>query len=496
MENTNIDLIEIRCADCGKILGSYTQEYLDNTFGDDNWFEAILGDHTITIKDGDFYCEDCRDRFQQCYECGEIIDINYDNYAYVQHRGYYCRSCTDTELTFCQHCEEYVMNYYATNTVTVSDSGRTETWCDECCENHAWTCNDCNWLISDEVLGENTYDGRDICPACADDYYTCEECGRLVHEDDVETHCGEFYCPDCYNEVDEDEEVDEIRPDSREVIYGYHDYPDDWEFRNEQLKDDAGYEKLCAVRNKVLHEGIELEIDDGGFNHENAIEITTALGFPANQSREFKCSRDGSLNSGFEIISMPASYDWHIRHYDWEAGMSRASELGYRSHDAGTCGLHFHLDRRYFIDSMTDPEEGFVIVTTNNINWFKKFSRRNNYGYCNFYFDNPFLVEHFKSDNNNHTQGRLDSLKTMYRGHSAALNFSNSATIELRFIRGTLKYSTFKAALQFVELLAYAVKHFRKEQLANVDLQWFKRFAEKRGYVEFMQYLNERGILG
>jgi hypothetical protein len=142
------------------------------------------------------------------------------------------------------------------------------------------------------------------------------------------------------------------------------------------------------------------------------------------------------------------------------------------------------------------PEEGYIILLTNNWSWLEPFSRRNNFSYCAFRGSfEKFTPDSFKSDNAWRTQDRLDHLRNSYRGHNVALNFSGNATIEVRFIRGTLKYSTFVASLQLMVMLAYAVKHFRKEQLANIDLKWFKRFAKRRNYVAFLAYLEARGII-
>ena len=72
------------------------------------------------------------------------------------------------------------------------------------------------------------------------------------------------------------------------------------------------------------------------------------------------------------------------------------------------------------------------------------------------------------------------------------------ATLNERFVLA-LEHIDFKlevASMQLVEMMAYAAKHFRLEQLCNVDYHWFKRFAEKRGYEEYLQYLKDRAILG
>lgn len=488
MENTNNNLVQIVCADCGRVITEVTQEELDNflTSHDDDFYEAF-GNH-IVLWDGKFYCESCQDCFDECVECGELINT-FGEGQYVYGEGWFCEDCIDRYLTRCNHCGSCVREDDA-RTVYENTSGGglvERIWCDDCARRYAWQCSECDEWFSDNVSSNRTVHDDYICNTCRDDhYYCCDGCDEYVHVDDAysDDDNRNHYCETCWNRREES---------SGQIIYGYHDYPSHWEFRNHETEV-ADYQ----TRHKSLHIGIESELDRGGYSHENALRITTAMGYPANESLEFKCSRDGSLNDGFEIISMPATLEYHLQKYKWEAGMKEAVALGYESHDANTCGLHFHFDREYFKDSMTNPEEAFVILASNNTDWLKRFSRRTKYDYCAFVDAAPFVVDDFKTtdpDKQVITQGRLDNLRRCYRGHGSALNFANYGTIEIRFIRGTLKYSTFVASLQLMEMLGYAVKHFRKEQLVNIDLKWFKRFANRKGYAEFITYLAERGIM-
>ena len=485
-------MVQILCEHCGCVIAEVTQAELDELLDGDG-FKRV--DSTpICVYAGEAYCNDCAsDRFEECHECGELIDKSHDDYGYDQYDRIYCESCCENSLSWCDHCERY----HTEETTKVYTRHGEEYWCDDCLDSYAFYCDHCEDYFQRSYYNNyDTVDGSTICEDCASRYFIrCETCGDYVFNDDAIERNGDYYCENCVPDLDDELEDVEINY-SPEVIHSYHGYPSDWKFRNEQTNgvDDNSFETY-KIRLKQLHIGPELEIDDGGCRNDKAIAITTALGFPANESTEFKCSRDGSLNNGFEIIAMPATYEWHTKHYNWEAGLQKARELGYKSHDCNTCGLHFHVDRAYFTDSMVNPEEGFVIITTNNMNWLKAFSRRSNYSYCRFIEGNPFTAENFKEDVSYYTQGRLDSFRNNYRGHNVALNFSNNATIELRFVRGTLKYSTFKAAFQLVEMMSYAVKHFRKEQLTTVNLQWFKRFAEKRSYTEFLTYIQERGIM-
>ena len=485
-------MVDIICAECGRVITTVTNDEYESLMNSHRYTTRCVEANGVSViinSQQDCFCENCQQSFVECENCGCLIDPEVDVYEHFDGE-YYCEDCRDNCLSFCEHCQEYCPEG-SVRPVVIDDNGNTELWCERCIDGDAWMCDECNNYVSEDVQAEECWDGDTVCSRCGErHYYTCEDCGRLVSSRNRHIVGDETYCPNCV-----DRHVTSSRQQrDPDVIYSYHGYPSTWHFRNSHCSH-SDLMLLGPVRGKFLHLGIELEIDCGGTSNRNAMEITTALGYPANESSEFKCSRDGSLDDGFEIISMPATYDWHLREYKWEAGMKRATELGYRSHDANTCGLHFHMDREYFRGSMTNPEEAFIILATNNMDWLKQFSRRTRYNYCNFYNADKFNVDSFKGEFAGATQNTLDFLRRHYRGHNAALNFANGGTVELRFIRGTLNYHTFVASLQLMEMLAYAVKHFRKEQLANVNLQWFKRFAEKRSYVEFKEYLATRGIL-
>lgn len=484
MMNNNVTekMVEVCCKHCGEYLFTASQEWLEDL--DENRTFEFDG-NTYYKFEGEIYCYDCGiDMFQECCECGEIIPDAMTKYDY--NGNPYCDECAENYLFYCEHCGEYY-RYDFTNDYSVyidEYANDCECWCEHCVDNHAWYCSDCQEHFSNDVDHFDTIYGEQVCRRCCEgNYYVCEHCGEAFRPGDGDEDChGTWYCDACYSRYAEDDDDD--------VIYNYHQYSTDWRFRS------LLNAPISEQRNKQLFMGTELELDDGGDNSDNAIEITSALGYPADESDEFKCSQDGSLSNGFEIISMPATLDYHLKKYDWEAAMETAVDLGYKSHDPGTCGLHVHVDRAYFEDSMENPEVAVVILFANNKDWLQKFSRRKNFTYCAFHSSSrTFSPDDFKKDKELAAARAIGNMRDFYRGHGSALNFCGYSTIEFRLFRGTLKYSTFVASLQLVEMMCYAMKHFRKEQLCNIGLQWFKRFAARKHYDAFMNYIEERGIV-
>lgn len=427
----------------------------------------------------------------RCYDCGDLI-LREDSHVGADDE-LYCESCWDDLFTLCEHCDHVMWRENAT-AVHDGSSRRSgyELWCERCVDDDAERCEHCDEYFSRDDMYE-VHDVGWVCQDCYDDYdyVCCEECGEYFTRDAVEydedTGCN--YCYDCLRER-RNREIDRygltVRRGDDRVIHSYHGYDYELDFKGEQ------------DRRKHLHLGVEVEMDKGGQNGTKARAIVEAGGYSVDT--DVICMRDGSLQDGVEFISMPATLDYHRNEYGWDKMMARAIELGYRAHDVNTCGLHMHVDREFFNGAMTNPEEAFCILLNNN-RWIKTFSRRTNWRYCNPYDagDFKFEVDMFKGKDEALIESRkymLDRMRRYYQGHSSALNFSNYGTIEVRIFKGTLKFTTFIASMQLVEMMAYAAKHFRLEQLCHVDYHWFKRFAEKRGYEEYLQYLKDRAILG
>jgi len=112
-------------------------------------------------------------------------------------------------------------------------------YCDDC-RCGMYTCDNCGaWIDPD--CDEIRSDGRiEICEHCYNNYYqTCDCCGDLVHVDDAHYTHYECFCENCYEEVEENNNL---------YDYGYKPSP-------------VFFRKEDEITQTYF--GMEFEVDDG-----------------------------------------------------------------------------------------------------------------------------------------------------------------------------------------------------------------------------------------
>ena len=135
-----------------------------------------------------------------------------------------------------------------------------------------------------------------LCQGCYEDcYFTCDGCGEVYHIDDGEYIDYYHYCNSCAD-------------DHRTCILPYCEKPDPIFFGGE-----AGY-------------GLEVEIDNGESREAAAADIQAAGG------DHIYLKEDGSLSyAGIEIVTHPATLDYHTNQFPWTEICDAALSYGYRS---------------------------------------------------------------------------------------------------------------------------------------------------------------------
>lgn len=331
--------------------------------------------------------------------------------------------------------------------------------CPRCLEEETVLCSWCGDRLwrSDNAGTEDT----PLCDVCREDNYTtCTRCGRLLANEDAhyfrDDNDGDYpYCSHCFGEV------------GAHGINAYHYKP-----------------KPIFYGEAQRFFGVELEIDGGGEDDDKAdriIEIANMNGL-----EHIYCKHDGSLNDGFEIVTHPMTLKYHQQEMPWKPVLTEAIRMGYTSHQAGTCGLHVHVNRDSFGKTEAEQEACIArILYFFERHWEEllKFSRRSQrqlerwatrYGYE----EQPQeILDHAKKGGGG--------------GRYSSVNLLNEDTIEFRIFRGTLKYNTLIATLQLVERICSVATVMSDDQLK--DMPW-TTFVVGCTAPELVQYLKERRL--
>lgn len=244
------------------------------------------------------------------------------------------------------------------------------------------------------------------------DYQTCDNCDRHFSRDyDMHHRDGDYYCDECWENVNH-------------YIYDYHCYRD-------------GYYPRSLARESPLFMGFELEVD----NVRGDCESLASSVLDGDSTDVLHCEEDCTV--AFEFISQPCTLAYHKnQHYNnWFF-----SELDGKcqSHDAGTCGLHVHVNKSFFDDRGYDRLKTILFFFKDEL---FQFSRRQ-------YWDYSYSDFGEKIGKSSVTMHKAKNTKEY--GHSTWFNENNSSTYEFRFFRGTLRYETFMASLELVHNICIA----------------------------------------
>ena len=185
---------------------------------------------------------------------------------------------------------------------------------------------------------------------------------------------------------------------------------------------------------KHLPLGMELEVESkGGSRAGNARMVLDTIGVYVPTGHLYcLCENDGSLNNGFEIVTAPCSLDVH-EHQMRMLTSHQTLRANLRSHDTSTCGLHVHINkldttawhRGKLVSFINDPANRDLVVAIAR--------RMSDSGYAKF--TSKSVKEHNSTD------------------RYEAVNLTNTQTIEFRIFRGSLRFETIMACLEFTRIV-------------------------------------------
>lgn len=249
--------------------------------------------------------------------------------------------------------------------------------------------------------------------------------------------------------------------------------------------------------------GVELECEprnDGGNVRMDAYELSDRIDeIPGGRTY---CKSDGSLSNGVEIVSHPGTLAHHMYVMHWRQIQRTCEKAGFRSHDAANSGLHVHVGRAQL--GSTDAERNDVtrkvqVLFALYAAELTRFSRRRRscleqWAPIASLGVTPDDIRHASSGAQlaSWAHARVPAYRSNHNDRYTAVNVTNSATVEIRIFRGTLKRDTLIAAIQLVSnVFEYAMAH----DWADIRTSTWADVAAYKPHKELVNYMIARNLL-
>src|SRR3990167_4422843 len=323
-------------------------------------------------------------------------------------------------------------------------------------------CNECSTLVRPRFI--ITSSGFDITPWVPTS--SCDRCG-IRGGSDIRLYepLSQMLCRACM-----------LIMRQQEVIKGHNWSPD-------------AFNRTAGKHEKVripIYYGTELEINTKTQAVDHAREFESWL--KSNGMGEFfYFKRDGSLRTGYEIVTHPLTAQARHERIDWKAICQYLRDTGATSEESGECGLHIHASRNALTDREIGKMKYFLFANRMQIH---KLSRRTNYRYCAF---EPYSI----SNNRCFTEARaiLKYIPDSLNRYTALNIHTGKPTIEFRFMRGTLDHKRLLASFQLIDSLihfakAHSVMTQDKPYSWSTYRLWIK---EENRYNHLDRYLTKEG---
>ena len=88
----------------------------------------------------------------------------------------------------------------------------------------------------------------------------------------------------------------------------------------------------------------------------------------------------------------------------------------------------------------------------------------------------------------------LDRAKSGHAGRYTCVNLQNTATVEFRIFRGTLKRNTLLASLELVDKICHLALYLSDEEMQGLAWTTFVSSLREQDCPELVQYLKERRL--
>ena len=328
-------------------------------------------------------------------------------------------------------------------------------------------CDDCNeWeYASKSVTPHNTSD--DICRYCIENNY--------VYSDRYDAHINHENATEAIDSDGGAVWIDREYEDSNGT-FEYRDSVDRWchvdyepppppiigNYHGSKYDQVPIKDEWSTQRHRWFGVELEVEIKDGAVDPNDKARLLNDLLNDGQRGKRVFFERDGSLSNGFEIISQPMSLPAHRELWSWLRDRDACRHL--LSHNTRTCGLHVHVNK----DNLSQLQIAKIVTFINdpkNEQLIRAIARRYAEGYCKI-----------KQKDINSAHQSTDRYE--------AVNITSSKTIEFRVFKGSLKYESVLAAIEFCNALVDFAAHPISNDVTRLTTDHFIEFINNQGTEE------------
>lgn len=315
----------------------------------------------------------------------------------------------ERETVCCDNCgQTFLLDDAELTTVYTRSYHRinrySEQWCDDCRDEHAFYCHDCEEYYSErDVSSCSNSDNDQVCERCGENYFTCESCEHTYHQDN---YGGDGQCDSCYQDPEDTDGISDYSSDAPHTKLGHGPY----------------------------FYGVELEVEKRERSSDSLSESAEACLNLLNKETRFAIAKsDGSLYNGFELVTCPATLALQIKH--WTPFFEKRPR-GIKSFNTSTCGLHVHASREH-LNELTIAKVVCFVNANANRRFVSVIAGRESSSWASYH-------EKKLGDGNKRNSQRYE-----------AVNLQNDETIEFRIFKGTLKRESVFKAIEFCDALIH-----------------------------------------
>ena len=337
--------------------------------------------------------------------------------------------------------------------------------CEKCIKLHYTTCPNCSKLHKTDKMKSVSQIGSDgvaktnkVCESCYGQYYKeCCDCHSIFDRHSTIQHQNKFYCKTCFDKQWQMcGHCNNIRPRGQflHTIYDNRVVCEDCYNVYGPIQRYETKPKLEFIGAPPHYYGVELEVElvdqNKSVRGAKAGEVVNLF-----DKNFIVVKEDGSLRSGFEICTQPATLVEHISR--WDKFFDKLPK-NLHSFNSPNCGLHVHCSKKP-LSLLTIAK---IVVFTNdekNKAFVETIAGRRSCSYACIQKKEYGTVK-------NQITGRVGRSERY-----EAVNLVNKDTIEFRLFKGTLKRESFYKALEFCDALIhfcmtgnYGIAHCRDQK--------------------------------